>query len=298
MWSSLIDLLSSRKVGTSLTRKATSVEQNRLSRLPRKASVARRNSWRPISIAIVAGLLLAGAVVGLAVQSARASGSNPPHPHIGLHTGNNDTGQYWSKSDAAFTTARTAQTNSKPAYIGQSVAMPNGLELKVTQVQRNWQPTALVSATYGRNHDGDDSTGREIILVWFTATDVGTAPIGYNDSMFTLLCPGKHEQRVAVLSSLLSSAYGDDGVEPWLLPGQSKTTFVPFLVNIGEAVTSFQYYIPPQFIPNATQQTSVPPLVRLSIQLSQLSVLPTQSQTPATSAVIAFVADTTITVGP
>ena len=157
---------------------------------------------------------------------------------------------------------RLAHTDSHLFYLNDTVIMPNGLELQVQQVQRNWQAPAVVTASYGKNHDGDDPTGHEVILVWFHAKNVGKTPIVYNDSMFTLQMPGAVEQRVAHLSTLLPLSYGDKGIEPWLLPGQSMTTFVPFLVSPGAVPISFQYYI--AVFPKSVS-TQLPNMTRLSI---------------------------------
>jgi hypothetical protein len=197
--------------------------------------------------------------------------------------------KYWSMPQQAIYGKRQAHTDSHPFYLNDKVVMPNGLELQVQQVQRNWQAPAAVTASYGSNHDGDDPTGREVILVWFIAKNVGTKPIVYNDSMFTLQMPGIPEQRIAHLSTLLPSSYGDKGVEPWLLPGQSMTTFVPFLINPGTTPISFQYYIATFSSPSSTQ---LPELTRLSILLQNAHVLSRVDSKPFT-----FTADKTTTVG-
>jgi hypothetical protein len=110
-----------------------------------------------------------------------------------------------------------------------------------------------------------------------------------NDSMFTLQMPGVPEQRIAHLSTLLPSSYGDKGVEPWLLPGQSMTTFVPFLINPGAKPISFQYYIATFSSPSSTQ---LPVLTRLSILLQDVHVISRTVSTPFT-----FTADKTTIVG-
>jgi hypothetical protein len=241
---------------------------------------------------LAVGVTLVVGTVGLLANNALTVRADQP---VGLHTGTDNTGQYWTNPDTAFTAQHTALTNSQSIYIGDTVQMANDLSLQVTQVERNWEPAAAVASSYGRNHDGDDPEGREIILVWFTATNHGTTAIAYNDSQWTLLRPGKSEQRVARLASLLPTAYGDDGVEPWLLPGESKSTFVPFLVTPGEAVTSFQYYMPQPQAANATKpvgQTTRATLARLSVQLrAPLAAL-------ATARSVVFTGDITITVGP
>lgn len=195
-------------------------------------------------------------------------------------------GQYWNMPETAIYGKRIATIDSRTFYIGDAVIMPNGLKLQVTRLQHNWQPTSAVAATYGRIKDGDDPSGREVLAVWFQATDVGTSPIVYNDSFFTLQVAGKAEQRVAHISSLLRTAYGDHGANPWLLPGQSTTTFVPFLVTPNVNLMSFQYYIVPDMKQGSNQ---LPTLTRLVITL--------QVPQGRVSSTFVFVASKTITVG-
>ena len=78
-------------------------------------------------------------------------------------------------------------------------------------------------------------------------------------------------------------------MEPWLLPGQSMTTFVPFLINPGTAPISFQYYIATFSSPSSTQ---LPALTRLSILLQNAHIFSRAGSTPFT-----FTADKTTTVG-
>lgn len=178
----------------------------------------------------------------------------------GINTGPSSI-HYWNLSQNELYGKRQAKTDSRAYYLGDSITLPNGLKLQVLRVQRNWQAPAAVVATYGKIHSGDDPTGKEVILVWFKASNTGTTPLVYNDSMFSLQMPGKAEQRVANLATLLPTSYGDMGVEPWLLQGQSTTTFVPFLITPGATPTSFQYYIAP------LKSGSASVLIRLSILL-------------------------------
>lgn len=230
------------------------------------------------------------AAIGAIVVGVQLTSAAKP---IGLHNGQGSTGQYWNMPEAAFQEKRQVKVDSRAFYIGDTVTMPDGLRLQVLRVERNWQPTAAVSQSYGSVHDGDDPTGRETILVWFSATDVGSVPLSYNDSMFTLQRTGKPEQRVAHLASLLPTDYGNRGEVPWLLPGQSTTTFVPFLVSPGENVVSFQYYSTPIQPPVSKSQASTlspPVLSRLTVRL--------QSPTTRTTGSFTFAASQTVTVGP
>lgn len=205
----------------------------------------------------------------------------------GFRDANGSKGGYWNKPDTAFYMKRTAITDSRTFFLGDTVTLPSGLELTISRVERNWQPPAVVSASFGRYADGDNPAGREILLVWFTGTNRGTGPIGFSDNAFTLTRAGRPEQRVAQLASLPPSAYGDQGVQPWLLPGESKTTFVPFLVNPGEVPTSFHYYEAPGTMP--TDATSLPTLTRVSFQLAAPEGRQARSFT--------FRGDTTLVVG-
>lgn len=217
-----------------------------MSRL-RRREIYRKGKHRAISIVrrcIVGGTIIAAFVC---ITFSAISISRLAQPTVLSMSSDTSQEHYSNKPDQAFDTEQKAQTDSRTFYIGDSIAMPNGLKLRVIKVLRNWQPPAAVSASYGSLQDGDNSAGREIIAVWFQATNVGTSPIGYNDSMLTLQVTGQPEQRMAHLASLLPSAFGDRGVEPWLLPSQSKETFVPFLVSPNAILESFQYYVPPSY---------------------------------------------------
>lgn len=220
------------------------------------------------ALSVGVGIAVLGHTASPPAQGQRAS-TNPQH--------------YWDKPLQAFSTPLKALTDGRVFYIGDVITMPDGLKLKVTSVQRNWQPPAVVTNTFGREQDGDNPAGYEVVLVWFRAMNAGTSPIVYNDSEFTLVALGEHELRIAQLASLLPTAYGDKGVEPWLLPGETKETFVPFLVTPGSTLTSFQYYFVPPL--SATQA----PLLRLSISLEDPS--------HRTSANLTFKPDKAITVG-
>lgn len=239
---------------------------------------------------LVALLLVTVATGGAIVAGFQLTRAAKP---IGAHDSKGNTGQYWNMPEAAFAIKRQVNVDNRNFYLGDAVTMPDGLRLQVLRVERNWQPTAAVSQSYGSDHDGDNPTGRETILVWFTATNVGSSSLGYSDSVFTLQRAGRPEQRVAHLASLLSSDYGSRGEVPWLWPGQSMTTFVPFLITPGEAPISFQYYSSPtQPAVSKAQAATLPTpiLSRLSVQLRSPATRPATSFT--------FVSSQTITVGP
>ena len=185
--------------------------------------------------------------------------------------------QYWNMPLEAFSHAQSVFTDSRTFYIGDSIVMLNGLELQVYRIQRNWQPSAVVAASYGNQQTGDDPRGRETILVWFRATNVGASPLGFNDNLFTLQVTGNREERVGHIASIRPNDYGDQGTSPWLLPQESKETFVPFLVTPGEKLRSLQYYLVPQLDKKAT---SLPTLTRLSILLSSRAASGLVGQTP------------------
>jgi hypothetical protein len=227
-------------------------------------------------------LLIAVNMHLIGVQSASNDGKGP----------RNSQGQglsYWNQSMNAFTKPLVVKTNSALVRVGNAIIMPNGLKIQVTNIQRNWQPSLAIQDSLGRIHDGDNPTGKEIILVWFKASDVGNAPIGFLLASFSLAVQGRAEQRVANLEVIPPQSFGSMNNSPWLLPGQSMTTFVPFLVTPSAKLGSFKYYIfpVPQKGSNALPQ-------RLSINLSA----PPVSSPDANAAGISFVGDKTITVGP
>jgi hypothetical protein len=217
----------------------------------------------------VGGAALLAAVLAVCYTAwwAPMAGAGDPQ---GAHDQSGSPGQFWNKSDNASTApgsgnaTRQARLDGRSFYIGDRVLMPNGLELQVTQVQRDWQPPAAAQAEYGNHPSGDNPAGRETILVWFTATNKGSSPLGYTDALFTLQHHGKPEQRVAELATLPFDAYGGHGLSPWLFPGQATTTFVPFLVTPGEAPMSFQYYD----VPEPSAQNPSPAMSRLTVLLT------------------------------
>lgn len=160
---------------------------------------------------------------------------------LGHRNANGELGTYWSMPETLFPGPRTVTTDARTFHIGDAVTMPNGLRLQATRVERDWQPSTA-QATFGRTPSGDNPAGRETVLVWFTATDVGQSPIAYNNLFFSLKRAGQPELRMAVLSVLPPTDYGSKGKSPWLFPGEQMNTFVPFLVNPDETLESFQYY--------------------------------------------------------
>jgi len=103
---------------------------------------------------------------------------------------------------------------------------------------------------------------------------------------FTLQRAGQPEQRVAVLSVLPPTSYGSMGKVPWLLPGESMDTFVPFLIKPGAAPESFQYYY---YAPSHKV------IDRLSVGL-KASSQPTAQQAAPTANVYTFAGTESITV--
>jgi hypothetical protein len=173
--------------------------------------------WSGAALLAVLGVVAAG-IAGARLAQA---GGFP----LGRHDSAGQGPHFWNMPERALADTHAAVTDSRSFYLGDAVVMPNGLKLQVTRVQRNWQPSAIATATYGSIQTGDNPAGREVIAVWFTATDVGSSPILYADTLFTLRRPGTVEQRVARLASLLLSDYGSQGAQPWLVPGQTMATF-------------------------------------------------------------------------
>jgi len=132
-----------------------------------------RRAWLAWSAAIIAILGASGMAVAWVQAGQR----------LGPHDAGGGGGTYWTMPETRFSQPLTVSTDARMFAIGDAVIMPNGLKLQVTHVERNWQPATAQSAL-GKMPSGDNPAGREVVLVWFVATDVGTSPILYNDFYF------------------------------------------------------------------------------------------------------------------
>lgn len=236
---------------------------------------------RKRTVVLAIGAIVVAALGAGVLQYASVAHAGAPK---GRHNANGVAGSYWDMPQARFQTPLAVTADARTFYIGDTVTMPNGLQLQVTRVEWNWQPSTA-QAVFGKTPDGDNPAGREVILVWFTASDVGQNPIEYNNFYFTLQHANQPEQRVAVLSTLPGTTYGSMGKVPWLLPGEHMDTFVPFLITPGEAPESFQYYY---YTPSHKE------IDRLSVQLKAGSHL--TGPTASTAGVYTFSGTQTITV--
>lgn len=135
-------------------------------------------------------------------------------------------------------------TTLHPYEVGQTVTVPKNVSIRVDSVARNWTPQPWQVSPYPVGYQ-DDAKGKEVILVRFTITNLSEVPLGYTDHYFSLVRANGHEQRIATLAELTSDQYGSfDQTSPWLEPGATVHTFVPFLVNPGDphrTETNFSY---------------------------------------------------------
>lgn len=212
----------------------------------------------------------------------------------------------WTSYDVGKWKFPTVQV---PFSMGQKVVFPNQIAIQIDEVDRNWQPQAWQVSPNAHSRQ-DDTTNKEVILVRFTVTNLSSMPMGYNDQYFSLIRNNGHEQRVADLDDLTGDQYGAfDDTNPWLTPGATKHSFVPFIVNKGEQHLIFVYYdykvdwtqnSGPQYIqvpgstkmiPNATP--NYVGIARIPFTLSSISPSTTQVASPT---VITFSSDSTFTV--
>lgn len=143
----------------------------------------------------------------------------------------------WNQRDVGYTFPTTQQ----PFSMGETVDVSHEVEIRVDQVDRNWQPQAWQQAPSPAGGQ-DDATGKEVILVRFTITNLSQTPLDYYFDSFSLIRAGGHEQRVATLNDLTPDQFGPFGSGVgWLQPGVTKHTFVPFLVNPGEQPRAFVF---------------------------------------------------------
>jgi len=130
-------------------------------------------------------------------------------------------------------------TTLHPYTMGQTITVPGYVSIRVDGITRHWTARSWHISPY-LIFKKDDATGKEVILVHFTLTNLKHIPIGYSDRYFSLVRANGREQRVARLAELTASRYGCFGhMSPWLSPGATVHTFVPFLVNPGERPLQF-----------------------------------------------------------
>jgi len=181
---------------------------------------------------------------------------------------------------------------------GQTITVPNYVSIRVDGVDRNWQPQPWQQSPAPVGGQ-DDASGKEVILVHFTLTNLSTEPIGYSDQFFSLVRANGHEQRVAALAELGGDQYGSFGhTSPWLFPGASAHTFVPFLVNPGEQPRFFVFYWS-QLKPNTQTSGKNPRGIKpLSSGVARITFALTGLQVPQVTAAasVSFVPNTTFTV--
>jgi len=228
---------------------------------------------------VLGGLAILTVAWGIGSAVASYAGGRPGH-----HDENGSQGNYLNVPLDKFDRQRTAKTDSRTFYLGDAVTMSDGVQLQVNRIERNWQPPAAAQAAWGDYPVGDDPRGKEVLLVWFTATDVGKSPLGYNELDYSLKLAGRPEQRVARLATLREESHGSQNRRPyWLLPGETVTTCEAFLVPPGNAALSFQYY----HVQDLGTSIDTMVLHRLSFELKDSGRAPGQ---------FTFVPDTDVTV--
>src|SRR5260370_34348277 len=99
----------------------------------------RKGFWVPIA----GGLMSLTLIITLGVLNRGGTAQATP-----TYSGASVT-QYWTMPLEAVCHAQSVFTDSRTFYIGDSIVMLNGLELQVYRIQRNWQPSAVVAASYG-----------------------------------------------------------------------------------------------------------------------------------------------------
>ncbi len=255
----------------------------------------RKGTWRKLLRVIAIALFAAGLFMlsrgGGMVHSTPASQANSSR--LLSLIGEQGWGMWRARQlNASFPTTRTA------FRVGQTITVPGYVSIRVDGVDRNWQPQPWQQSPAPVGGQ-DDVSGKEVILVHFTLTNLSTEPIGYSDQYFSLVRANGHEQRVAALAELTGDQYGSFGhTSPWLFPGASAHTFVPFLVNPGEQPRLFVFYwshLKPNTQISSKNPRGTKPLssgvARVAIALTGL-----QASQATTAGSVTFVPNTTFTV--
>lgn len=183
-------------------------------------------------------------------------------------------------------------TTKSPFMQGQMIIVPNYVSIRVDSIARNWTPQPWQASPPGSGGQ-DNAAGKEVILVRFTIKNLSNVSLTYSDGYFSLVRANGHEQRVAELNDLTGDQYGCFGqTSPWLHPGATVHTFVPFLVNPGEKpgqfVLTWRTVDPTKTTQNGTETLPVyQNIARIPINLSALA-------TPGAS--VTFVHNATFTV--
>jgi hypothetical protein len=182
-----------------------------------------------VSIATLLASFLSPRASAVANNNSGASVTGPLNPESSWGM--------WHKSDIGLKFPATQTAYS----IGDTVTVSKYLSFRVDSIDRNWapQPWQESPAPYYQ----DDSRGKEVILVRFTITNLSTTPVRYSDHYFSLVRANGREQRVALLNDLTGDEYGSFGhTNPWIPPGVTVHSFVPFLVNPKEVPHFFNLY--------------------------------------------------------
>ena len=250
--------------------------------------------------------ILALALVSIIHSALPVSAANIENTHV--PTSNIPETQWgkWGKGDLGM----KFPTIKSPFLMGQKVIIPNQIAIQVDEIDRNWQPQSWQVSPRASAIQDAVGTNQEVIMVRFTVTNLSSTSLGYSNLYFSLIRSNKHEQRVGELNTLTSDQYGAFGdTNPWLNPGVTKHSMVPFIVNKGEQNLSFVYYVynvewiqnsGPQFIQPQGSTHSVPNQTPKFVDIARVSftLSPSSSSTasPNSSGVKVFSPDATFTV--
>lgn len=243
------------------------------------------------AVALFAAGLLMLSRGGTTTHSATATQAQSSHmlPLIGE--------QEWGmwhpgQRNTSFPTTRTS------FRVGQIITVPGAVSIRVDSIDRNWQPQPWQRSPFPVGGQ-DDASGKEVILVHFTLTNLNSEPIGYSDQYFSLVRANGHEQRVAALAELTGDQYGSFGhTSPWLFPGATAHTFVPFLVNSGEQPRLFVFYwahLKPNTATASRPSRGYTPIV-IGVARVAVALTGPQAAQATTTSTVTFAPDSTFTV--
>ena len=183
------------------------------------------------------GMVIFGLSLMLIGQTQAHSGSAPAQRKLPIF-GESTWGK-WHKEDIGTRFPTMISSFS----VGETIVVQRDTSIRVDSIDRNWSPAGPWQTQPTQPGGQDDARGKEIILIRFTITNLSAIPLNYSDAYFSLIRSDGREQRVAALAELTSEQYGSFGqTTPWLMPGVSAHSFVPFLVNPGERALSFVFY--------------------------------------------------------
>ncbi len=143
------------------------------------------------AVALLVAVWLKHTVPDYVHQQSVAACDRYVHAHVNNSIPDNTWGR-WSCDDLGT----TYPVASREFSTGQTIIIPNYRSFRVDSVERNWRPTDEFDP------EGDDISGKEIILVHLSVTNISnTDSDGFNPVTFlTLIRANGHEQRCALLA--------------------------------------------------------------------------------------------------